>query len=175
MSWRIKRSNYPKWIFFLKNNKIFMYLLPPFILQNFERILRADPVIRMCHFQAQNSPFVLEQIFLVQTIIITFIYLFKILTANPVMRMRHFFAQNGTFTPIFFWKIINIIFIWLLAPFIVQHFKKNPSSGSSVMMIRNVWVTGYALTGFFRKPVNEPCSFHSCHACLYMPKIKVRY
>ena len=29
----------------------------------------------MCHFQVQNSPFVLNNIFLVQTIIITFIYL----------------------------------------------------------------------------------------------------
>ena len=32
--------------------------------------------MRMCHFQAQNGPFVLKKVFLVQTIIITFIYLF---------------------------------------------------------------------------------------------------
>ena len=31
--------------------------------------------MRMCHFQVQNDPFVLNKIFLVQTIIITFIYL----------------------------------------------------------------------------------------------------
>ena len=31
--------------------------------------------MRMCHFQAQNGPFVMNKIFLVQTIIITFIYL----------------------------------------------------------------------------------------------------
>ena len=41
-----------------------MYLLAPFILQKFKNILRADP----------NGPFVLN-FFLVQTIIITFIYL----------------------------------------------------------------------------------------------------
>ena len=29
----------------------------------------------MCHFRAQNGPFVMNKIFLVQTIIITFIYL----------------------------------------------------------------------------------------------------
>ena len=29
----------------------------------------------MCHFRAQNGPFVLNEFFLVQTIIITFIYL----------------------------------------------------------------------------------------------------
>ena len=40
--------------------------------------------------------------------------------------MYHFWAQNGPFTPnkIFFEKIINIIFIFQLAPFIVQDFKK---------------------------------------------------
>ena len=39
--------------------------------------------------------------------------------------MCHFWAQNGPFAPFFFfWKIINITFIYLLAPFIVQSFKK---------------------------------------------------
>ena len=40
--------------------------------------------------------------------------------------MRHFWAQNGPFAPnkIFFWKIINITLMYLLAPFIVQNFKK---------------------------------------------------
>ena len=33
--------------------------------------------------------------------------------------MLNFWAQNGPFNPIFFWKIINIILIYLLAPFIV--------------------------------------------------------
>ena len=50
-----------------------MYLLAAFILQNFKKILRAD--LMMCHFRVQNDPFVLNEIFLVQTIIITFIYL----------------------------------------------------------------------------------------------------
>ena len=42
------------------------------------------------------------------------------------MRMHHFWAQNGTICPtqIFFLKIINIILIYLLVPFIVQNFKK---------------------------------------------------
>ena len=53
-----------------------MYLLAPFIQQNFQKILRADPrVMRTCHFRTQNGPFVLNKIFLVQTIINTFIYL----------------------------------------------------------------------------------------------------
>ena len=42
------------------------------------------------------------------------------------MRMHHFGAQNGSFAPnnFFFWKIINIILIYLLAPIIGQNFKK---------------------------------------------------
>ena len=61
----------------------------------------------MRHFQTQNGPFVLKKIFLVQTIIITFIYLLapfivqnfkEILPAKSrVMRMRNFWAQNGLF------------------------------------------------------------------------------
>ena len=71
-----------------------MYLLASFILQNFKKIIRADP-----GFWAQNNPFVLNKIFLVQTIIITFIHLFKkILTTDPELwgckidgpKMTHF-------------------------------------------------------------------------------------
>ena len=39
---------------------------------------------------------------------------------SRIMRMCHFWAQNGPFLPIFFFfffKMINIIFIYLLAPF----------------------------------------------------------
>ena len=81
----------------------------------------------MCHFRAQNGPFVLNKIFLVQTIIITFIY--------------------------------------LLALFIVQNLKKNSSSGSRVMRMRNFWAQNDPFPQmriFLKKTVNEPCSFHSC-------------
>ena len=41
------------------------------------------------------------------------------------MRMRYFWAQNGSFAQTkFFWKIIDIILMYLLAPFILQTFKK---------------------------------------------------
>ena len=47
--------------------------------------------MRMCHFRAQNGPFVMNKILLVQTIIISLIYLLalfivqnlKILTIDP--------------------------------------------------------------------------------------------
>ena len=42
------------------------------------------------------------------------------------MRMHHFWAQNDPFAPNkkFFFENISIIFIYLLAPFIAQSFKK---------------------------------------------------
>ena len=91
----------------------------------------------MCHFRAQNGPFVLNKIFLVQTIIITFIYLLalfieqnlkKILTANPELwGCVIFWTTNGSFDPnkfFFLKKIINVIFIYLLVHFILQNFKQ---------------------------------------------------
>ena len=42
---------------------ILIYLLAPFIVQNFKKILPADPVMRMCNFWAQNGPFPQMRIF----------------------------------------------------------------------------------------------------------------
>ena len=79
---------------------------------------------------------VLNKILLVQTIIITFIYILALFIAqnfkknscneSRVMRMSHFWAHNDPFNKQIFFlkKIINITFIYLLAPFIVQKFKK---------------------------------------------------
>ena len=103
----------------------------------------------------------------------------KILTVDPVMRMGHYWAQNGQFAcpkQKNFWKIIKIILIYLLASFIVQNFKKTLPSDPELR--------GYAIFGpkmahfpkwgffffFFRKPVNEPCSFHSCLSTCQKPK-----
>ena len=91
--------------------------------------------MRMCHFRAQNGPFVLNKIFLVQTIIITFIYLLALFI---VQNLKKFLQRIQSYEDVPFlgpkWsicpkqkrfcKIINIILIYLLAPFIVQNFKK---------------------------------------------------
>ena len=53
-----------------------MYLLAPFILQNLKKILRADP--EDVPFLGPKWPICHEQNFLVQTIIITFIYLLAV-------------------------------------------------------------------------------------------------
>ena len=90
--------------------------------------------MRMCHFRAQNGPFVLNKIFLVQTIIITFIYLLALFIVQNLKKFLQqiqnhdnalFLDPKWSISPnFFFWKIITIILIYLLAPFIVQNFKK---------------------------------------------------
>ena len=105
--------------------------------------------MRMCHFRTQNGPFVLNKFFLVQTIIITFIYLLALFIVQNLKKFLQqiqsyedapFLGPKWSICPkqIFFWKIINIILIYLLASFIVQNFKIS-SSGSRVMRMRNFW------------------------------------
>ena len=47
-------------------------------------------------------------------------------SGSRVMRMPHFWTEKGSFAPnkLFLKHVINIIFIYLLAPFIVQTLKK---------------------------------------------------
>ena len=127
----------------------------------------------MCHFRDQNGSFVMNKIFLVQAIIINFIYLLalfkfkKILTADPELRGCTILGPKWSTCPKqnFLWKIIKIILIYLLALFIVQNFKKNSSIGCRVTRMQNFWAQNGPfpqMTIFFRKPVNQPYFFHSC-------------
>ena len=114
-----------------------MHLFAPFILQNFKNILRANPKLWGPKFSGPKWHICLEQFVLVQTIIITFIYLLaffimqnfkkflqRIKSCEDVPSLGHL-PQ-----PKIFRKIINIALIYLLA--------------------------------LSRKPVNEPCFFHLC-------------
>ena len=139
MVYRLKRSNCPTWIFFLEKQlikflctylphslcKILKKFLGP--IQSYEDVPFSGPKWSICHEQ---------KIFLVQTIIITFIYLLalfivqnilKILTANPEFWGWVIFGPKMVHLPqtkTFFWKIVTIIFIYVLPPFILQNFKK---------------------------------------------------
>ena len=82
------------------------------------------------------------------------------------MRVHHFWAQNGPFAPnkkLLWKKIINIIFIYLLAPFVVQNLKNiftaDPELWGCVSF--GPKIAHLPKWEFFRKPVNKPCSFHS--------------
>ena len=138
--------------------------------------------MRMCHFRAQNGPFVMNKIFLVQTIIITFIYLLALFI---VQNLKKFLQQIQSYEDvpflgpkwficpkqIFFWKIINIILIYLLAPFIVQNFKKILPADPELWgcAIFGPKMAHFPKLEFFQKTCI--LSFMP----IYMPKIKVIY
>ena len=86
----------------------------------------------MCYFRTQNGSLVLNKVFLVQTIIITFIYLLAFFIVQNLKKFLQW-IQSYEDVPILgpkwsiclkkiFWKIINTILIYLLAPFIGQNF-----------------------------------------------------
>ena len=96
-----------------------MYLLAPFILQNFKKILKAKPLLLLgtnpyYYFHLPIGPFHWAK------------FKKNSYSGSTAMWMHHFWAQNGPFALniFFFSKIIDITLIYLLAPFIVQNFKK---------------------------------------------------
>ena len=131
-------------------------------------------------FSGPKWPICHEQFFLVQTIIITFICLLALFIMQNLKKFLQLIKsyENAPFSRVmrmlgamcicpkqtFFWKIIIITLIYLLALFIVQNFKK------IVPADPELW--GCATFGpkiahfpkwqfFFKKTVNEPCFFHS--------------
>ena len=109
-----------------------MYLLAPLILQNFKNTQNRSRVMRVCYFRSQNSQFVLNKTFLEQKSVgltvgpfhrVKFKKLFK---TDPELWGCIIFGPKMVHLPqtIFFAKIINIIFIYLLNPYNVQSFKK---------------------------------------------------
>ena len=74
-----------------------------------------------------------------------------------------------------FLKIISTIFIYLLAPFIVQNFKKNTFNGSRVIRMRNFWARNgpFAQIRIFQRTVLW--TLFLSFMPIYMTKIKVRY
>ena len=121
----------------------------------------------MPHFRAQNGPFVLNKNFLVQTIVITFIYLLAFfIVQNPELwRSTILGHQNGPFAPNNFFFLENYYYHSHLpiTPFHCAKLKKILPADSEL------WE--YAIFGpisptehffFFRKAGNEPCFFYSC-------------
>ena len=112
-----------------------MYLLAPFILQNFKNILRADPELPGCAiFRPKMALLSSTKNFWYKTLLLlSSTYwpfpLCKILknsSSRSRVMMCHFWGQNGAFASniyFFFLKITNIILVCLLALFIVQNFK----------------------------------------------------
>ena len=115
----------------------------------------------MCHFRAQNDPFVLNNFFWYKAF--TFIYLLALFT---VQNLKKFLQQIQSYEDapfLLFLKIINIILIYLLAPFIVQNFKKILPADPELWgcAIFGPKMAHFPKWEFFRKTINEPCFFHS--------------
>ena len=102
----VKDQTAPNDFFYRKTtNKIFMYLLALFILQNFKKV----PELRGCAiFRSKMDYWSWTKFFLVQTIIITFIYLLalfigqnfkKILTADPELWGCAIFRPKMVYLP----------------------------------------------------------------------------
>ena len=118
MAKRLKRSNRPKWLFSRKTtNKISVYLLAPFILQNFKKILRADPELwgcaifgpKMAHL-SWTKFFWYKPLLLLSSTYWPFSMcktLKNSYSGSRVIRMRHFWAQNGPVAPNIFFFLEN--------------------------------------------------------------------
>ena len=103
----------------------------------------------------------------------------KILTADPELWQCTIFGPKMVHLPPFFFffflfgKIITIILIYLLVPFIVQNLKEifpvdpelwgcaNPELNEDVQFLGPKWPIS-PNENCFRKPVHEPCFFYSC-------------
>ena len=128
----------------------------------------------MCHFQAQNGPFVVNKTFLVQTIITTFIYLLALFIVHNfkqfLQRIQSY--EDGPFLSQKWSTYLNFCFGKLLIPFssiyqllslckILKKFFQQIQSYEDVQFLGPKWPIS-PNENFFRKPVNEPCFFHSC-------------
>ena len=113
-----------------------MYLSAPFILQNFKKILRADPELWGCVvFEPKMAHLSWTNFFLAQTVIIPFICPLAYFIVENLKKLWRWILsyEDAPFLepewPIcpkhfFLLRIINIILIYLLASFIGQYFKK---------------------------------------------------
>ena len=127
----------------------------------------------MCLFRAQYSPICPEIFFLVQTIIITFIYLLalflgqnfkQILQQSQSYEDASFLDPKWFICPIqmFLKKIININFFYLLAPF--------------VMRMNLLWAQNSPFAQmriFLKNPVNKLCFFSSSLSTCQKSKLDI--
>ena len=129
----------------------------------------------MCAIFETKAAYLLRTKFLVQTIVITLIYLLalfivqnfkKIFTTGPKLRRCAIFGPKVVLFPtnIFFWENYYYHSHLPISPFCCANFKKNSSSGFSYEDVP-LWAQNGPFPQrkfLFRKPVNGPCFFYSC-------------
>ena len=136
--------------------------MSPFYCAKFKKHFQSQfRVSGMCYFWVRYGPFALNKFLLVQTIIITIIYLLALFSVQNFLK-NSYSSSRAIFS---LERVMNIIFIYLLPPIIVKKFKKILTAGPELWGCTIFWaINGLFATMriFFRKPVNNPCSFHSC-------------
>ena len=119
---KAKKIKLPLMNFFSNFFCNFHVIISPFHSAKFQkRSYSWSRVMGMCHFWSKNGPLLLKNFFLVQANQEIQRY-----SRSRVMRMHYFWGQNGPFDPntFFFWKIINIILIYLSILPLCPNFKK---------------------------------------------------
>ena len=129
----------------------------------------------MCHFRAQNGSFVLNELFLIKTINITFIYqlaLFIVqIRSDPELWGCTIFGPKMVHLPpkkTFEKKFLTLFSTayWALSlSKILKKFLKQIQSYEDVPFMDPKWPicpNEIFFFFFFRKLVNKSCSFHSC-------------
>ena len=116
-------------------NIILEYLLAPFTVQNFQKIVSTNLEFWWCIIfvpKMTQIPWmkIVSNFSLIKSWCNSWPLIVQNFKKNPYSRSRvitmfHFWAWKGTFVlKKFFGKTINIIFMYLSAPFIVENFKK---------------------------------------------------
>ena len=140
---KIKRSNCPKWIFLSKNNKIFMYLWAPFILQNFKRILRADPELSGCAIFGHKMTHLSWTIFFWCKPLLLLSSTCWPFSLCKIYKKFLQPIQSCEDAPFWGpkWSICSKQFFWKIKEYLFHcaKFQKDPSSRSKVMRMCNFW------------------------------------
>ena len=160
--------------FFLEKQLIkFSCAYQPF---SFCKILKKFQSYEDVPFSGPNLPICTEQFFLVQIIIISFIYLLALfIVQNLIIFLQRtqsyedapFLGPNWFIWPkqIFFFGKLLISFSSTYQPLslckIFKKFFQRIQSYEDVQFLGPKWPIS-PNENFFRKPVNEPCFFHSC-------------
>ena len=154
-----------------------MCLWAPFIVENLKNIFRANLEFRWCViFGSEMTHLPWTNLFWYKPLLLPSSTYWQFLMCKIFKKVLQqlqshedtpFLNPKWSLCPkqFFFGKIMNIIFIYLLALFIVKNFKKILAADPELWGCTIFWAINSLFATmriFYRKPVNKPCSFHSC-------------
>ena len=117
-------------------------------------------------FSGTKWPICPEQNFLIQTSIITFIYLLALFIVQNLQKLftvdPKLWTQNGPFAPNFFFGKFLISLLSNYQPLSLCKISKKSFQSYVDVQFLGIKLPICPKEIFSRKAVNEPCSFHSC-------------